>query len=47
MILGALEGAGESGGELRIIPGELTKRMFRSAGFGELLDEVTVEEDGR
>jgi anti-anti-sigma factor len=45
-ILNALDTAEDIGVELRLIPGELARRMFRGAGFGERLDAVSIESDG-
>jgi anti-anti-sigma factor len=44
-ILHALDAADDMGVELRLIPGELARRMFRTAGLGERLDAVSVEDD--
>ena len=43
-ILHALDTADDVGAELRLIPGDLSRRMFRTAGLGERLDAVTVED---
>jgi anti-anti-sigma factor len=44
-ILHALDAAQDAGTDLRVIAGELARRMFRSAGLGERLDAVSVEAD--
>ena len=42
-VLHALDNAGDTGTDLRLIPGDLARRMFRTAGLGERLDAVSIE----